>query len=104
MVRPRIGDFLYSDDEIEVMLEDVRIFKQHGVRGIVVGILTADGRVNVERTKMFVAATEGRRSTEFSPRIVDEALPLEGSMILKSSITSTDPFGSLLPSSIRYDP
>jgi len=61
MIRPRTGDFLYSADEIEVMLEDIRVFKAHGVRGVVFGALTADGRVDVEVTK----------------RLVDEALPLE---------------------------
>ncbi|KAF8640472.1 hypothetical protein AX17_000135 [Amanita inopinata Kibby_2008] len=61
MVRPRTGDFVYSEDEILVMLEDIRVFKELGVRGVVVGALTAEGRVDVECMK----------------RLVDEALPLE---------------------------
>ncbi|KAJ6502664.1 CutC family-domain-containing protein [Mycena vulgaris] len=61
MIRPRTGDFLYSDDEIEVMLEDIRVFKRHGVRGVVLGALKADGRVDIDATK----------------RLVDEALPLQ---------------------------
>jgi len=61
MIRPRTGDFLYTPEEMDVMLEDVRMFKRYGVRGIVCGILTADGRVDVESMK----------------RIVDQALPLE---------------------------
>lgn len=48
MIRPRTGDFLYSDEEIDVMVEDIAIFKQHGVHGVVLGILTADGRIAVE--------------------------------------------------------
>lgn len=36
------------------MIEDVRIFKQHGVRGIVIGLLTREGKVDTERTKMYV--------------------------------------------------
>lgn len=51
MIRPRAGDFLYSADEMDVMLRDIRIFKKYGVRGIVVGILTKDGRVDTERMK-----------------------------------------------------
>jgi copper homeostasis protein len=51
MVRPRTGDFFYSADEIDVMLRDIRIFKKYGVRGIVVGILTKDGRVDTDRMK-----------------------------------------------------
>ncbi|KAF9041779.1 hypothetical protein BDZ89DRAFT_1060136 [Hymenopellis radicata] len=61
MVRPRVGDFVYSDCDMDVMLEDIRSFKRHGARGIVLGILTAEGTVDVERTK----------------RLVDAALPLE---------------------------
>lgn len=38
MIRPRTGDFLYSDDEMDVMLEDIRVFKECGVRGIVAGV------------------------------------------------------------------
>lgn len=51
MVRPRSGDFLYSDLELDVMLEDIQSFKQNGAHGVVFGILTAEGRVDVDRTK-----------------------------------------------------
>ncbi|KAK7465435.1 hypothetical protein VKT23_005413 [Stygiomarasmius scandens] len=61
MVRPRTGDFLYTDEEINVMIEDIQVFKNHGVQGIVLGVLTSDGRVDKERTK----------------RLVDACLPLE---------------------------
>ncbi|KAG5342036.1 hypothetical protein C0989_005716 [Termitomyces sp. Mn162] len=51
MIRPRTGDFCYSDQELEVMLEDIRVFKEHDVRGIAVGVLDKDGRVDAERMK-----------------------------------------------------
>lgn len=55
MIRPRVGDFLYSDDELEVILEDIRVFKKlANIRGFVVGALTKDGQVDVERMKMCV--------------------------------------------------
>lgn len=54
MIRPRVGDFLYSDSELEVMLDDIRTFKDQGVRGFVVGILTRDGRVDIERMRRSV--------------------------------------------------
>ncbi|KAF5368426.1 hypothetical protein D9758_002217 [Tetrapyrgos nigripes] len=57
MVRPRTGDFLYTDEEIDVMIEDVKIFKNHGVQGVVFGVLTADGRVDEEKTKRLVQAS-----------------------------------------------
>lgn len=50
MVRPRVGDFVYFPSEIEVMLEDIAIFKQEGVAGIVLGVLTGDGEVDATKT------------------------------------------------------
>ncbi|KDR85695.1 hypothetical protein GALMADRAFT_234710 [Galerina marginata CBS 339.88] len=62
MIRPRIGDFLYSKDDIAVMLEDIRVFKDFGnIHGFVVGALTKEGRVDIECMQL----------------IVDEILPLE---------------------------
>src|SRR5579863_4750871 len=55
IVRPRGGDFLYSAAEIEVMKNDIDACKQLGVQGVVIGILLADGRVDVERTRELVA-------------------------------------------------
>lgn len=49
MIRPRGGDFLYSDDEFYVMKEDIRILKEGGADGIVFGILSSQGEVDIER-------------------------------------------------------
>lgn len=51
MIRPRTGDFLYSEAELRVMQEDIRTFKEAGVDGVVFGILQQDGKVDVQRTK-----------------------------------------------------
>lgn len=51
MIRPRIGDFLYTQEELAVMLEDIRIIKELGIRGFVVGALTRAGAVDVEYMK-----------------------------------------------------
>jgi len=51
MIRPRGGDFLYNDEEYEVMKMEVEIFKKHGADGFVFGILTKDGKVDVTRSK-----------------------------------------------------
>lgn len=51
MIRPRGGDFMYSDLEIEIMKRDIEFSKQLGAAGVVFGVLCSDGSVNVEQTK-----------------------------------------------------
>lgn len=50
MVRPRGGDFLYSEEEFAAMREDIAAFNEIGVDGLVFGLLTADGQVDADRT------------------------------------------------------
>jgi copper homeostasis protein len=49
IIRPRGGDFLYSDDEFELMKEDIKICKALNCDGAVTGILLANGEVDKER-------------------------------------------------------
>ncbi len=55
IIRPRGGDFLYSDAEFEVMKTDVKICKELGCDGVVIGMLNTDGSVDKERCKELVA-------------------------------------------------
>lgn len=75
MIRPRGGDFLYSDEEFHTMLKDIVYARRAGAMGVVFGILTADGRVDVERTKLLVEAAEGMETTFH--RAVDMAVDYE---------------------------
>jgi copper homeostasis protein len=54
IVRPRGGDFLYSDIEFDVMARDILACKQLGADGVVTGLLTADGDIDVARTRHLV--------------------------------------------------
>lgn len=54
MIRPRGGDFCYSDEEFEVMKEDIKAFKETGINGIVFGILTPEGDVDIKRSKEII--------------------------------------------------
>lgn len=49
MIRPRGGDFLYSDSEYEVMIREIEICKTIGVTGVVFGILQPDGSLDIKR-------------------------------------------------------
>ncbi len=54
LIRPRGGDFLYSENEFEVMKRDIRISKELGTDGIVLGILKHDGNIDKERSKELI--------------------------------------------------
>ena len=58
LIRPREGDFLYSDDEFEIMKRDIALCKQLGADGIVTGLLKENGSVDTIRCRelMTVAA------------------------------------------------
>uniref|UniRef100_A0A9L0S4A7 Copper homeostasis protein cutC homolog n=1 Tax=Equus caballus TaxID=9796 RepID=A0A9L0S4A7_HORSE len=75
MIRPRGGDFLYSDREVEVMKADIRLAKLYGADGLVFGALTEDGHIDKELCMSLVGGgiternlqriLEGSGATEF---------------------------------------
>ncbi|MCU0372241.1 MAG: copper homeostasis protein CutC [Ignavibacteria bacterium] len=63
MVRPREGDFLYSDIDFDIMLRDIRYFKKAGADGIVTGILKKDGSVDTGRCRELVKISKPMSAT-----------------------------------------
>lgn len=55
IIRPRGGDFLFSDAEFEVMAADIETARAEGADGVVIGQLTADGLIDVPRTRELMA-------------------------------------------------
>jgi copper homeostasis protein len=56
IIRPRGGDFLYKAAEFEIMLHDVKLCKQLGCDGVVIGLLNKDGTIDTKRTSLLVEA------------------------------------------------
>ena len=59
MIRPRGGDFVYTDLEIAIMLEDIRLTAQAGSQGVVFGALTADRKLDKANLEKLIAASKG---------------------------------------------
>ena len=59
MIRPRGGDFVYTDLEIAIMLEDIRLTAQAGSQGVVFGTLTADKKLDKPNLEKLIAASKG---------------------------------------------
>ena len=56
IIRLRGGDFFYNDAEFEIMLQDVKLCKQLGCDGVVIGLLNKDGAIDIKRTSVLVEA------------------------------------------------
>ena len=56
IIRPRGYDFLYSQDEMQIMLHDIRVARELGADGVVVGCLTLDGRVDARSCEQLLSA------------------------------------------------
>jgi copper homeostasis protein len=54
IIRPRGGDFLFNDEEFEIMMNDVALCKQIGCDGVVIGLLQQDGTIDKKRSAKLV--------------------------------------------------
>ena len=59
LIRPRPGDFVYTEDEIQCMIEDIKTCKILQVDGIVIGALTPQGEIDKETCMRLIEAAEG---------------------------------------------
>ena len=58
LIRPRSGDFTFSEDEFNIMKENILLCKELGVSGIVSGVLNINNSIDIERTKELVALSK----------------------------------------------
>ena len=76
LIRPRAGGFCYSDTEFRVLLRELELAIQFGADGIVTGVLTEAGDVDVSRCRQIIEKAKGRsvvfhRAFDFTPQPVD---------------------------------
>lgn len=72
LIRPRGGDFLYSEAELDIIVDDIFAARRAGADGVVVGALTADGDVDKDACRRFIDAAKGEY-VDFAEGDLDEA-------------------------------
>lgn len=59
LIRPRPGDFLYNENEISMMLDDISMMKEVGVDGVVIGALNPNGTIDLKTVDRMMQAASG---------------------------------------------
>lgn len=97
LIRPRRGDFLYSQQELRVMEQDILQAKALGADGIVLGVLQADGQVDLLRTAELIALAAPlsitfHRAFDMTPdpfRALEDVIQLKADRLLTSGQQQT---------------
>jgi copper homeostasis protein len=97
MIRPRAGDFVYSEEEVDVMLADIEAARSAGLAGVVLGANLPDGRLDEAVLEILAKASDGldltlHRAFDLVPDIqeaVEIAVKLRFSRILTSGRAGT---------------
>jgi copper homeostasis protein len=63
LIRPRFGDFCYTDNELRLIREDIALFGREGAEGVVIGVLQPDGSLDSEAMKPLCNAADGMSIT-----------------------------------------
>ena len=92
LLRPRFGDFLYSTDEIEILTRQAELFAKAGADTLVIGCLTADGRLDTDALNRIIDAGCGtpcnlHRAFDMCHNL-DEALEAARKLGIVSILTS----------------
>lgn len=59
LLRPRFGDFLYSEEELEILIREAKLFSNAGADCLVIGCLTPEGRLDIEANARIMDAAGG---------------------------------------------
>ncbi|MBR6648038.1 MAG: copper homeostasis protein CutC [Bacteroidaceae bacterium] len=97
LIRPRGGDFLYNEAEIQCMEQDIIAARDCGADGVVIGALTADGNIDTTTCSRLVKAAQGMNITFHRAfdmccdpfRALEEIIELGCNRILTSGLAAT---------------
>ena len=59
LIRPREGNFCYDENELAIMLDDIRFCRSAGTHGVVIGALDAEGRLDTVQMQAMIDAAAG---------------------------------------------
>ena len=101
MVRPRPGDFVFGESDVQSMLADIAAIRAAGLEGVVLGANLPDGRLDLETLRVLVEAADGLRRTlhraiDLVPDMaeaVEQAIALGFDTILTAGRARTAPEG-----------
>ncbi len=104
IIRPRAGDFLYSQIEMQAMIHDIQAAKNAGADGVVFGCLTANGDVDMEKNRALMSFCDGLTTTFHRAfdvsndphKALEDIISLGFDRILTSGQCSNAPKGSAL--------
>ncbi len=63
LIRPREGHFVYNDYEFNTIINDIKDAKENGVKGIVIGVLTEDFKINITQLDKIIKVSKGLKIT-----------------------------------------
>lgn len=97
IIRPRSGDFYYTPAEIEVIKEDIKVCKSLGAKGVVLGLLTKDKKIDFEVLSQLVELAKPMEVTfhkaidelEDPTLVIDELINIGVKRILSSGTKPT---------------
>lgn len=110
LIRPRSGNFTYSEEEFDVMLRDIAFCKKMGCAGIVSGFLTSKNKIDSNKTKQLIDASTGMEFTfhrafdwvENPPSELQKLMDLKINRLLSSGQKPTAIEGISLLKELQY--
>lgn len=101
MIRPRPGDFVFSESDLRAMLADIAAVRNAGLEGVVLGASLPDGRLDLDTLRILVKAASGlkltlHRAIDLVPDMaeaVEQAIALGFDTILTAGLARTAPEG-----------